>query len=131
MEYSVPTATQHPITPLDAESIRAEFPILNQVQEGRRRLAFLDSAASSQKPFKVIDALADYYRHSNANIHRGVYQLSEIATIKYEEARHLVASFLNAASPREIIFVRDPEQIDARLQSDEYRFHRDAPARHI
>lgn len=107
MEYSVPTTTQHPITPLDAAAIRAEFPILNQQYDDRQRLAFLDSAASSQKPAKVIDALADYYRRYNANIHRGVYQLSEIATIKYEEARHLVASFVNASSPREIVFVRN------------------------
>ena len=101
------TSTQRPLTPLDAEAIRAEFPILNQRDEGRSRLAFLDSAASSQKPAAVIEALNDYYGRYNANIHRGVYQLSELATSKYEEARHLVASFIGAASPREVIFVRN------------------------
>ncbi len=107
MEHSGHLSTTHPYSPLDAAAIRADFPILNQPLEGRQRLAFLDSAASSQKPTAVIQALDDYYRKYNANIHRGVYQLSEIATSKYEEARHLVASFLNAASPREIIFVRN------------------------
>jgi cysteine desulfurase/selenocysteine lyase len=107
MEYSIPTDLQRPITPLDAATIRAEFPILNQTQEGRGRLAFLDSAASSQKPAAVIEALDDYYRTYNANIHRGVYHLSELATSKYEEARHLVAAFVNAASPRECVFVRN------------------------
>jgi cysteine desulfurase/selenocysteine lyase len=96
------------VTPLDAAAIRADFPILNQpVEPGQQRLVFLDSAASSQKPAAVIAALDDYYRRYNANIHRGVYQLSELATSKYEEARHLVAAFINAASPRECIFVRN------------------------
>jgi cysteine desulfurase/selenocysteine lyase len=94
--------------PLDATAIRADFPVLNQpIPEGGQRLVFLDSAASSQKPAAVIDAITDYYRRSNANIHRGVYQLSELATARYEEARHLVAAFINAASPRECIFVRN------------------------
>src|SRR4051794_10390874 len=99
--------TNRPVTPLNSEAIRAEFPILNQREEGRPRLTFLDSAASSQKPAAVIEALNDYYVRYNANIHRGVYQLSELATSKYEEARHLVASFIGAASPREVIFVRN------------------------
>jgi cysteine desulfurase/selenocysteine lyase len=100
--------TTHPTTPLDAAAIRADFPILNQpLAPDQRPLVFLDSAASSQKPAAVIDALDDYYRRYNANIHRGVYQLSELATSKYEEARHLVAAFINAASPNECIFVRN------------------------
>jgi cysteine desulfurase/selenocysteine lyase len=107
MEQSVPASIQHPVTPLNAELIRADFPILNHREEGRPPLAFLDSAASSQKPVSVIETLDDYYRRYNANIHRGVYQLSEMATSKYEEARHLVASFIGAASPRECIFVRN------------------------
>jgi cysteine desulfurase/selenocysteine lyase len=95
-------------TPLDAEAIRAEFPILHQPDpEGRPSLAYLDSASSSQKPNVVIDALDDFYRTYNANIHRGVYQISELATSRYEEARHLVADFINAKSPREVIFVRN------------------------
>jgi cysteine desulfurase/selenocysteine lyase len=97
-----------PKTPLDAEAIRAEFPILHQPDpEGRPSLAYLDSASSSQKPNVVIDALDDYYRTYNANIHRGVYHISELATSRYEEARHLVADFINAKSPREIVFVRN------------------------
>lgn len=107
MTESNPVTTQRPITPLNAELIRADFPILNQHEEGRLPLAFLDSAASSQKPAAVIEALDDYYSRYNANIHRGVYQLSEMATSKYEEARHLVAAFIHAPSPREVIFVRN------------------------
>src|SRR5688500_8756892 len=97
------TSTGTPIvTPLDGAAIRADFPILTQPPtDGRQPLVFLDSAASSQKPAAVIDALDAYYRTYNANIHRGVYELSEKATAKYEEARHLVAAFINAASPRE------------------------------
>lgn len=102
------TPITRPATPLDAEAIRADFPLLNQpVTDGGQRLVFLDSGASSQKPNVVIDALDDYYRRYNANIHRGVYQISELATSRYEEARHLVADFINAASPREIVFVRN------------------------
>ncbi|MEA2586376.1 MAG: cysteine desulfurase / selenocysteine lyase [Thermomicrobiales bacterium] len=100
--------TNQPTTPLDAAAIRADFPILNQpLAPDQLSLVFLDSAASSQKPAAVIDALDDYYRRYNANIHRGVYHLSELATSKYEEARHLVAAFVNAASPNECIFVRN------------------------
>jgi cysteine desulfurase/selenocysteine lyase len=98
----------HTSAPLDGAAIRADFPILSQpVEPGKRPLAFLDSAASSQKPAAVIDAVDDFYRRTNANIHRGVYQLSELATARYEEARHLVAAFINAPSQRECIFVRN------------------------
>src|SRR6478735_9448163 len=101
-----PTAT--PVAALDGAVIRRDFPILNlPVPEGKRPLAFLDSAASSQKPAVVIEALDDYYRRYNANIHRGVYQISEMATSKYEEARHILATFINAASADECIFVRN------------------------
>lgn len=93
---------------LDGAAIRADFPILNQpVQDGRLPLVFLDSAASSQKPAVVIAALREYYEHDNANIHRGVYQLSERATARFEEARRKVATFINARSARECIFVRN------------------------
>jgi cysteine desulfurase / selenocysteine lyase len=92
----------------DADFIRQDFPILNQpIAAGRNPLAFLDSAASSQKPSVVIDTMDLYYRKSNANIHRGVYQLSEEATAQYEAARHLIASFINAKSPKECVFVRN------------------------
>jgi cysteine desulfurase / selenocysteine lyase len=94
--------------PLDGRAIRADFPILNQpVAPGGKPLAFLDSAASSQKPAAVIEVVDDFYRRTNANIHRGVYQLSEMATSRYEEARHMVAAFINASSARECIFVRN------------------------
>ncbi len=94
-------------TPLDAAAIRGDFPILAQTDDQERPLAFLDSAASSQKPAAVIEALDDYYRRYNANIHRGVYQLSEMATGRYEQARHLVADFIGATSARECVFVRN------------------------
>src|SRR6188472_4365794 len=101
-----PTLTT--VAAVDWAAVRRDFPILNQpVSDGKRPLAFLDSAASSQKPAVVIDALDDYYRSYNANIHRGVYEISELATSKYEEARHLVADFINTKSPRECIFVRN------------------------
>jgi cysteine desulfurase/selenocysteine lyase len=93
---------------LDGTAIREDFPVLNQDPgPAGKRLAFLDSAASSQKPATVIDTLDDYYRRYNANIHRGVYQLSEEATQRYEAARHIAADFVNAPSPRECIFVRN------------------------
>jgi cysteine desulfurase/selenocysteine lyase len=72
-----------------------------------RPLAFLDSAASSQKPRRVIDCLEDYYERYNANVHRGVYTLSEEATFAYERARGKVARFIGAAGPREIVFTRN------------------------
>ena len=87
--------------------VREDFPILEAVNAKGQRLAFLDSAASSQKPRQVIEALERYYRETNANIHRGVYDLSERATAQYEAARHMVADFMNAKSAREIVFVRN------------------------
>lgn len=93
---------------LSVADIRREFPIFNQpAHNGRPPLAFLDSAASSQKPEQVIQAMDTYYRTSNANIHRGVYELSEAATEQYEAARQTMATFINARQPRECIFVRN------------------------
>jgi cysteine desulfurase / selenocysteine lyase len=92
---------------IDWARVREDFPILASGNERGRRLAFLDSAASSQKPEQVIAALDRYYRETNANIHRGVYDLSERATAQYEAARHMVADFINAESAREIVFVRN------------------------
>jgi cysteine desulfurase/selenocysteine lyase len=89
------------------QQVRDDFPVLNSTNARGQRLAFLDSAASSQKPESVIRALDAYYRESNANIHRGVYDLSERATQQYEAARGKIARFINAASDREIIFVRN------------------------
>jgi cysteine desulfurase/selenocysteine lyase len=82
-------------TPLDPVAIRADFPILDQDVNGHP-LVFLDSAASSQKPRAVIEALDAYYRRDNANVHRGIYQLSERATAAYEGARDKVARLINA-----------------------------------
>jgi len=86
--------------------IRAEFPILKERQHGKP-LVFLDSAASSQKPIQVIDAMDDYYRRYHANIHRGVYHISELATEAYEEARRKTARFIGASSAEECIYVRN------------------------
>jgi cysteine desulfurase/selenocysteine lyase len=90
----------------DVQAIRADFPILAQEHHPGVPLIYLDNAASSQKPLKVIEALDDYYRRYNANVHRGVHKLSEQATAAYEEARIKIRHFINAASKREIIFTR-------------------------
>ncbi|MCH8262487.1 MAG: cysteine desulfurase [Proteobacteria bacterium] len=90
---------------MDVEKIRQDFPILHQEVNGKP-LAYLDNAATSQKPTQVIEALDKYYKEDNANIHRGVHTLSERATIDYEQARGKVRSFINANSEKEIIFVR-------------------------
>jgi cysteine desulfurase/selenocysteine lyase len=91
---------------LDIEKIRSDFPILATEMRGRR-LTYLDSAASAQKPQAVIDAMSDFYGAHYANIHRGVYQLSAQATIEYENVRTRVAHFIGARDSREIIFVRN------------------------
>jgi cysteine desulfurase/selenocysteine lyase len=90
----------------NVEKIRADFPCLHQVIHGHP-LVFLDSAASAQKPRRVIEAEADVLRHSYANIHRGVYTLSERATELHDQAREKVRAFINAPSKREIVFTRN------------------------
>lgn len=94
------------LSQFDILAIRREFPILHQESRGKT-LAFLDSGASSQKPRRVIDSLETYYRTTNANVHRGVYKLSEEATFAFERARGKVARFVNARSQREVVFVRN------------------------
>jgi cysteine desulfurase/selenocysteine lyase len=94
------------LSQLDVLAVRREFPILHQEVNGHP-LAFLDSGASSQKPRQVIACLEDYYRRYNANVHRGVYRLSEEATFAYEQARGKVARFIGAANQREVIFTRN------------------------
>lgn len=89
----------------DAARVRADFPILNATDRDRP-LVYLDSAATTQKPDQVIDAISDFYRTSNASVHRGAYQLAEQATALYEGARTKVAQFIDAASPREVVFTR-------------------------
>ena len=91
---------------LDPVAIRADFPILDQEINGHK-LVYLDSASSSQKPRVVIDALADYYREYNANVHRGIYTIGEKATAEYERARARVAHFINAPDSHEIVFTRN------------------------
>jgi cysteine desulfurase / selenocysteine lyase len=87
--------------------IIADFPILAKPTSRGKRLVYLDSAASSQKPQAMIDALVHYYTTDNANIHRGVYELAERATAAFEGAREKVARFVNAAEPAEVIWTRN------------------------
>lgn len=82
-----------------------DFPILQRLARGQR-LAYLDSAATTQKPQSVIDAISQYYSAYNANVHRGIYELSEVATAKYEGARERVRAFINAAHQDEVVFTR-------------------------
>jgi cysteine desulfurase / selenocysteine lyase len=93
------------MSPFDVAAVRRDFPILDQTVHGKP-LAYLDNAATAQKPRAVIDAISHYYLSDNANIHRGVHLLSERATAGYEAARIAVQTFLNAREAREIVFVR-------------------------
>lgn len=89
----------------DIDVVRAQFPLLAQTANGFP-LVYLDNAATSQKPRSVLDAVTRFYTEDNANVHRGLYELSRRATEEYEEARRTAARFLNAADPAEIIWVR-------------------------
>lgn len=91
---------------VNADAVRADFPIMSR-RINNKPLIYLDSAATSQKPAVVINVMDDYYRRYNANPHRGVYAISEEATAAYESARHRVAAFINAASPKEVVFTRN------------------------
>ncbi len=91
---------------LDPYRLRTDFPILNTTMNGKN-LVFLDSAASSQKPFQVIDAIGKYYQEENANIHRGIYYLSQYATECYEKTRIKVAEFIGAKCAKVVIFTRN------------------------
>ncbi len=102
----VPPPAVRAATPLDVARIRADFPILSQTTRGGHPLVYLDNAATSQKPRQVIEAVSRFYGSENANIHRGVYGLSEQATASFDAARATVARFLGAASPSEIVFTR-------------------------
>jgi cysteine desulfurase/selenocysteine lyase len=90
---------------LDARKLRADFPIFEQQIHGKP-LAYLDSAVSTHKPTQVLEKLKDFYETSYANVHRGVYTLSERSTAEYEGARQKLVQFVNASSDREIVFVR-------------------------
>ena len=92
---------------LDTARIRADFPILRRQLKPGVPLVYLDNAATSQKPFSVIEAMDDFYRQYNSNIHRGIHTIAEEATAKYEEARGRIAEFIGAPSPKQIIFTRN------------------------
>ena len=92
---------------LDVQKVRADFPILNVDAHPDVPLVYLDSAASSQKPIQVIEAMNSYYQEYNANVHRGIHRLSEEATSVYEGARVKVQAFINAKSAAEVILVRN------------------------
>jgi cysteine desulfurase/selenocysteine lyase len=93
-------------SPYDLAKIRNDFPILSQIIKGKK-LTYLDSAASTQKPLQVIEAESQFYRMSYANIHRGVYQLSQKATDSFESVREKIRHFIKAPSAKEIIFTRN------------------------
>ena len=102
---------------LDVDRVRQNFPILQRTVHGKP-LVYLDSAATTQKPRQVLDALAQYYAHGNANIHRGVYLLSEEATAAYDGARTKIQRFINARTSREVVFTRNStESINLVAQS--------------
>lgn len=90
----------------DAPRIRREFPLFDRVVRGKP-VVYLDSAATTQKPIAVIETVNDYYRRYNANVHRGIYTISEEATQRFEEARDKVAAFINAPAREGIIFTRN------------------------
>src|SRR3954469_15355181 len=89
----------------DWSALRKDFPILDQKVHGQP-LIYFDNAATSQKPRAVIEALDHYYEHDNANVHRGIHELSNRATAAFEASRERTAKFLNARSSDEIVFTR-------------------------
>src|ERR1700757_4150995 len=99
------TTARTSLAEYDPQKIRVNFPLLFQSVNGKP-LVYLDNAATTQKPRVVIDAITQYYEANNANIHRGVHYLSQLATQKYEDSRETVRRFLNAAEASEIVFVR-------------------------
>ena len=103
---AAPALALAPAPALDPHALRADFPILAERPHGKP-LVYLDSAATSQKPLAVIEAMDRYYRAYNANVHRGIYEISEKATAAYEGAREQVARFINAPSEREIVWTRN------------------------
>jgi cysteine desulfurase/selenocysteine lyase len=102
---ATPESLPLPAAGFDPESLRRDFPALRQQVHGQA-LAYLDNAATAQKPEAVIQALDAYYRRDNSNVHRGVHALAERATEHFEAARSKVARFLNASSTREVVFVK-------------------------
>ncbi|PZS02632.1 MAG: cysteine desulfurase CsdA, partial [Candidatus Chloroheliales bacterium] len=101
-----PSASARQLDDAYWRAVKADFPIFEREINGHP-LTYLDSTATAQKPRLVLDTLQQFYSRHNANIHRGVYTLSEEATALYEQARAKVARFINAASPREVVFTRN------------------------
>ena len=101
----MPTPTASPV--LDVHRVRAEFPVLERETRPGVRLVYLDSAATSQKPRLVLDAMTGFYEQHNANIHRGIHRLAEEATEAYESARRRIAAFIGVHDPAEIVFTRN------------------------
>lgn len=115
-------STQEPY-PLDVETVRADFPILDRAVGGDATvpgedegdatpLVYLDNAATSQTPEQVVDAIADYYRSYNANVHRGIHQLSQEASVAYETAHDRVAEFIGAAGREEVVFTKNATEAE-------------------
>jgi len=96
-----------PTDVLDIEKIKADFPILAREVKPGIKVVYLDSTATTQKPVQVLESMDEYYRRTNANIHRGIHVLAEEATALYEEARVTVAKFINAPAVKQIIFTRN------------------------
>ena len=101
----IPLETEIPSTTFDPNRYRPDFPILHQKVHGKP-LVYFDNAATTQKPLAVIEAIANYYKNDNANVHRGIHELSNRATQGFEDARIKVAHFIGAPSERQIIFTR-------------------------
>ena len=97
--------TTEKITSFDLQAVREQFPILASTVHGKP-LVYLDNAATTQKPRSVIESVDQYYRSQNANVHRGVHYLSEVATFEYEKSRGKIKNFINAADNKEIIFTK-------------------------
>src|SRR5689334_22371227 len=91
----------------DVQRVRADFPILSREVRPGVPLVYLHSTATSQNHLPVLDAMDDFYRRSNANIHRGVHTLAEEATALYEQAREALAKFINAPSAKQLIYTRN------------------------
>ena len=102
-----PALSTHLPGAFSGAALRPDFAVFDTPTRSGKRLVFLDAAASSPKPRSVVDAMADAYSHHYANVHRGIYELSEDATARFEAARGKVAAFLGAPSRREIVFVRN------------------------
>ena len=98
--------------PLDVDAIRADFPILEREVADGQDLVYLDNAATSQTPEQVVDVIADYYRRYNANVHRGIHQLSQEASVAYEDAHDRLAEFVGADGREEMVFTKNTTECE-------------------